>query len=176
MPLITFNGKCPQVHPTAFIAPNAVLIGDVTIEAHASIWFGCVVRGDVAPIVVGQGSNVQDGSVIHCASEALNGAARGTVIGQGVTVGHMALLHACTLADACLVGMKACVMDGAVVERQSYLAAGALLAPGKRTQTGQLYKGNPATMARALTPHELDYLSHSAACYQQWAASYLEQL
>jgi len=168
-----FQGKMPYIHPTAFVAAGAVLIGDVRIEANASVWFGCVLRGDVAPIIIGEGSNVQDGSVIHCASRELNGPAMGTTVGRNVTIGHMALLHACTIEDEALVGMKACVMDGAVVATQSMLAAGSLLAPRKATQPQTLFKGNPAKLARPLTPEELAYLAHSAACYQGWAKGYL---
>jgi carbonic anhydrase/acetyltransferase-like protein (isoleucine patch superfamily) len=174
--LIPFNGKTPWVHPTAFIAPTATLIGDVRVEAHASVWFGCTLRGDVAPIVIGEGSNVQDGTVIHCASQQLNGQARGTVVGRNVTIGHMALLHACTIEDEALVGMKACVMDAATVAERSMLAAGSLLAPHKQTETETLYKGNPAKLARPLTPQELVYLAHSASCYQTWATDYLKAL
>lgn len=171
--LITFNGHTPWVHPTAFVAPTAVLIGNVRVEANASVWFACTLRGDVAPIVIGQGSNVQDGTVIHCASQQLNGEARGTTVGRNVTIGHMALLHACTVGDEALVGMKACVMDAATVANHSMLAAGSLLAPHKQTEVGTLYKGNPAKLARLLTPEELAYLAHSATCYQGWASDYL---
>ena len=127
MPLfLAYEGKRPKVDPSAFIAENAVLIGDVTIEKNASIWYNCVLRGDVAPIVVGEDSNVQDGSVIHVASEAMNGEAFPTTIGKRVTVGHMALLHACTIEDECLVGMKSCVMDRAQMEAGLHVSCGRL--------------------------------------------------
>src|SRR5580693_6024893 len=135
--ILAYRGVMPKIDPTAFIAPGAVIIGDVEIGPETSIWFGCVLRGDVNVIRIGARTNIQDGTVIHVASglqPARMGAGSGipeggypTIIGDDVTVGHMALLHACTLADNSFVGMRATVMDGCVVESFAMLAAGALL-------------------------------------------------
>ncbi len=132
------------------MAPNATLVGDVEIGARANIWYACVLRGDLAPIRVGAGTNVQDGTVIHVSSRD-NG---GTWIGDHVTIGHLALIHACRLEDRCFVGMKACVMDGAVVETGAWVAAGAIVTPGKRVKSGELWAGMPARLLRPVTAEE----------------------
>jgi gamma-carbonic anhydrase len=173
MPIIKpFNGQWPTIHPTAFIAENAVIVGNVTVGAQASIWYNCVLRGDVAPIVIGERSNIQDGTVIHVASETLGGQERGTIVGHSVTVGHMALLHACTLEDACFVGMKACIMDGATVKTGAMVGAGSLVTARKQLETGQLYTGNPATAKRALTPSETAFIQTSADFYVNLASQH----
>lgn len=147
--ILPYRGTEPRIAPDAFIAPGAVVIGDVEIGPGAGIWFGCVLRGDVSPIRIGARTNVQDGTVVHVS--------RGdgpTLIGDDVTIGHMALLHACVLEDRSFVGMKACVMDKAVVESDAMVAAGALLTPDKRVPRGQLWAGSPARFVRQLTDEE----------------------
>ena len=149
----------PKIDPTAFIASGAVVIGDVEIGAGSSIWFGCVLRGDVNKIRIGKRTNIQDGTVIHVASalQPVSGSSKTpsdgypTLIGDEVTVGHMTLLHACVIESRAFVGMKAAVMDGAKVESGGMLAAGALLTPGKVVGTGQLWAGSPAKFWRDLT-------------------------
>jgi gamma-carbonic anhydrase len=168
--LKAYRDRYPRVSDQAFVAETAVLIGDVVVEAGASIWYGCVLRGDVAPIHIGAGSNIQDGCVIHVASRDLNGVARPTSVGANVTVGHMAMLHACTLEEGSFVGMKACVMDGAVVETGAMVAAGALVPAGKRVPSGELWMGSPAKFARHLTPQEREFLLKSAHLYQLLAS------
>lgn len=150
-----------------FIAPNAAVIGDVEIGAQSSIWFGCTVRGDVNEIKIGRRTNIQDGSVIHVASEG-----QGTYIGDEVTVGHMTLLHACTIGTRAFIGMKACVMDDARVEDEAMVAAGALVTPGKIIPSGQLWGGSPAKYMRDLTDKERDFLSFSAQRYVNLADKY----
>jgi gamma-carbonic anhydrase len=176
MPIIkAFRGKLPTIHPEAFIAENAVIVGDVTIHAGASIWYGCVLRGDVAPIVVGENSNIQDGSVIHVASQELNGTAIPTVIGRHVTVGHMALLHACTLEDESFVGMQSCVMDGARIQRHGMLGAGALLASHKTITTGELWLGRPASFKRQLSQDEIAFITTSAMHYVEFGRTHANE-
>lgn len=173
MPIIRpYRTHWPTIHPSAFVAENAVLIGQVTIGPHASVWYGCVLRGDVAPIVVGEATNIQDGTIIHAASLVLNGREIPTRIGSRVTVGHMALLHACTVEDGAFVGMRSCLMDGVVVESEAMVAAGALVSPGKRVGSRQLWVGSPAQFKRLLTDEELAYLPHSAAFYAELAQEY----
>lgn len=148
--LLPWNGVSPEIASDAFVAPNATLIGDTQIGSEASIWFNVVLRGDVNFIRVGARTNIQDGTVVHVSSNN----AHPTIIGENVLIGHMAMIHACTLEDDCFVGMSATVMDGAVVERGAMVAAGALVAPGKRVGAGQLWAGTPAKYVRDLTPEE----------------------
>ncbi|HEV7371280.1 gamma carbonic anhydrase family protein [Arenibaculum sp.] len=165
--ILLHRGKTPQIDRTAFVAPTATVIGDVVIGEDSGIWFGCVVRGDVNEIRVGRRTNIQDGTVIHVASRG-----QGTYVGDGVTVGHMALLHACTVDDGAFIGMKACVMDGAVVESGAMVAAGALVTPGKRVPRGELWAGSPARKLRDLTADEIAGFARQAAHYVELAGSY----
>jgi carbonic anhydrase/acetyltransferase-like protein (isoleucine patch superfamily) len=165
--ILPHHGKSPIIHDSAFIADTAVVIGDVEIGADSSIWFGTVVRGDVNVVRIGARTNIQDGVVIHVASRG-----QGTFIGDDITIGHMALLHACTLESGCFVGMKACLMDGAYVESGAMVAAGALVTPGKRVRRGELWAGTPARPMRDLTAEEIEFFPHSAAQYVGLAATY----
>ena len=166
--LLPFRNHVPAIAPDAFVAPNVTLIGQVEIGARANIWFGCVLRGDLASIHVGALTNVQDGTVVHVSSVA-NGA---TWVGERVTIGHMALIHACRLEDRCFVGMKACVMDGAVVETGAWIAAGAVVTPGKRVKSGELWAGTPARLLRAVTAEEAHYIETLPDRYAELAAQY----
>jgi carbonic anhydrase/acetyltransferase-like protein (isoleucine patch superfamily) len=166
------NNIMPRIAADAFIAETAVIIGDVEIGAGASIWYGCVLRGDANSIRIGARTNIQDGTVIHVNSEREGAVATKTVIGADVTVGHMALIHACTLEDKSFVGMKACVMDGVVVEGGAMVAAGALVTPGKRVKHGEVWAGSPAKLMRPLSDKERDYLAHAAEHYVELAQTY----
>lgn len=166
------HGVTPRIAPSAFVAETAVVIGDVEIGEHASIWYGCVLRGDDNTIRVGARTNIQDGTIVHINHEREGAAGTRTVIGADVTIGHMALIHACTLEDGCFIGMKACVMDGAVVESGAMVAAGALVTPGKRVKRGELWAGSPARLMRKLSEAELRYFSYTAQHYAELAASY----
>jgi carbonic anhydrase/acetyltransferase-like protein (isoleucine patch superfamily) len=148
---------------SAFVAPNASVIGDVEIGAEASIWFGCVLRGDTNLISVGAGSNIQDGSVLHVNP----GGGNACVIGAHVTVGHMAIVHAATLQNGAFVGMGAVVLDGAVIETGGVLAAGAVLTPGKRIGVNELWMGSPAKLARVLSADECAQFAMTAPAYVQ---------
>ena len=167
--ILPYRGILPRIAADAFVAPNATIIGDVEIEAGANIWFGCVLRGDVAKIVVGANSNVQDGTVVH-------GSARKppTHIGANVTIGHMALVHACRLEDGSFVGMKACVSDLAVIESGAMVAAGALVPPGKRVPRGELWGGSPARFMRQLTEAERLQIRDLPGRYVRLAAEHRE--
>ena len=149
--IITIGGKTPQIDGSAFIAPGCRIIGDVTIGADASIWYNCVIRAEVNRIVIGARSNIQDGSVVHC-DGPMPGVEDGfpTIIGEDVLVGHNVLLHGCTLHDRAFVGLSATVMNGAVIEGDAMLAAGAMLTQGKRIETRQLWAGSPARFVRDL--------------------------
>lgn len=165
--ILPYRGVLPTIHDEAFIAPNAAVIGDVVIGRGSSIWFGCTVRGDVHAIRIGEDTNIQDHTVIHVTRGKF-----GTTIGSRITIGHSAILHACTLEDDCFIGMGATVMDGAVVESGAMVAAGALVTPGKRVKAGELWGGSPAKPLRALSKAELDYFPVSAANYAELAREY----
>ena len=154
--LISFAGKAPIVDPAAFVAPGAVLIGDVEIGPEASIWYNCVLRADVNHIRIGARTNIQDGSVLHVDSPRPgNAAGLPTLIGEDVLIGHMAMVHGCILHDRAFVGLGAIVMDGCEIESGAMLAAGALLPPGRRIPAGQLWAGRPAKFVRDLSAEEL---------------------
>ena len=138
MPLFSFEGKHPTIHPTAFIAPTAVIIGDVTIEERASVWYNAVLRSDFNPIVVRRGANVQDCAVIHVTPRS------GVDIGAGATVGHSCVIHAATLGEECLVGNGSTVLDGARIGVRAMIAAGSLVTPGTEIPDGMLALGAPA--------------------------------
>lgn len=168
--IMPWKGIHPQIATNVWIAANAAVIGDVVVGERSGIWFGCTVRGDVNEIRIGARTNIQDGTVIH-----VTGGGHGTYIGDDVTVGHAAILHACTVEDGGFVGMQACVMDGAVVESGAMVAAGALVTPGKRVRRGEVWAGRPAKMLRPMTPEEIDYIPISAAKYADLADTYRKQ-
>jgi len=170
MPLLPFKSHLPKIADSVFIASNAYVIGDVEIGEGSGVWFSCTLRGDVNDIRIGRRTNIQDGTVIHVATET-----QGTYIGDDVTVGHMALIHACTIGSRVLIGMQACVMDGAVVEDEAMVAAGSLVTPGKRVPSRQLWAGAPARYVRELTPQEVEFLKVSADRYSGLARTYLNQ-
>jgi len=176
--ILSYQSHLPRIAADVFIADTARVIGDVEIGAGSGVWFGAVIRGDVNFIRIGARTNIQDGTVIHVGSEAAlpNGRQKQghpTMIGNGVTVGHQALIHACTIGDDCLIGMKSCIMDGAVVEQGSIVAAGALVTPGKHIPSGQLWAGAPARYVRDMMPQELEDIKWSAAHYEQLMRRYM---
>ncbi|AUW57194.1 gamma carbonic anhydrase family protein [Sphingobium sp. SCG-1] len=149
--IIALNGIAPRIHETAFIAPGCRIIGDVEIGEGASIWYNCVIRGDINQVKIGARTNIQDGTVIHCDSDKDGSGGFPTIIGADVLVGHMVMLHGCTLEDRAFAGLGTIVMDGCVIESDGMLAAGALLTPGKRLPSRQLWSGRPAKFMRDLT-------------------------
>jgi carbonic anhydrase/acetyltransferase-like protein (isoleucine patch superfamily) len=166
MSLIPFAGKAPLIDPAAFVAPGAQLIGDIEIGPESSIWYNCVLRGDVNRIRIGARSNVQDGSVIHVDSPRPgNDAGHATIIGHEVLIGHLAMVHGCLLHDSAFVGLGAIVMDGCEIESDAMLAAGALLTQGKRIPTGQLWAGRPAKYVRDLGAADLQGMRAGVAHY-----------
>ena len=176
--ILPFNGIMPTIAEDAFIAETAVIIGDVEIGAGSSIWYGCVLRGDINRIRVGRGTNLQDGTIVHVNHDPAGdyrqtGGGMPTLIGDNITIGHMALIHACTLEGECFVGMRAVVMDQAVVESRAMVAAGALVTPGKRVASGELWAGSPARVLRALTDEQRTDLTRIAEHYGKLAAAYL---
>lgn len=156
--------KGPAVHSTAFVHSRSVVIGNVTVGAKASIWPCAVLRGDIAPIVVGDGTNIQDGAVVHVADRLP------ATIGQRVTVGHLAMIHACTIGDECLIGMHATILDGAVIGARCIIGAGALVTKGTIVPAGSMVLGAPAKVVRPLTPAEQASLAGWAEKYIKVAA------
>ena len=165
--ILPYRDHVPKIAADAFIAPSASVIGDVEIGAGASIWFGCTLRGDVHEIRIGARSNIQDGTVIHVSYQQA-----GTYVGADVLVGHMAVLHACTVEDGAFIGMGAVVLDKAVVEAGAMVAAGAMVTPGKRVPAGQLWTGRPARYARDLTEDEIAFNKWAVGHYCELAAEY----
>jgi carbonic anhydrase/acetyltransferase-like protein (isoleucine patch superfamily) len=165
---IPYGDAAPQLHPSVYLAPGAVVIGDVTAGEGSSIWFNAVVRGDVNPITLGRRVNVQDLSVIHVTHERWS-----TTVGDDVTIGHRAILHGCTLGHRVLIGMGAIVMDGAHIADDSIVAAGALVPPGATFPPGSLILGSPARLKRPLSEDERRSLEDSASRYARYAQRYM---
>ena len=164
--ILSYGGISPDIDKSVFIAKTAVITGDVKIGKDTGIWYGCVIRGDVNKVRIGSGVNIQDGTIVHVSGNLE------TVIENNVTIGHMALIHACTLGEGCFIGMKACIMDGCVVEPRAMLAAGALLTPGKRIPTGELWAGSPARFVRKIGEKEIAMMEYTAPHYIKMAAEY----
>lgn len=165
MTIREFDGITPTLAEGVFIDEMALVSGDVEIGVDSSIWPMTVVRGDVNKIRIGERTNIQDGCVLHVTHEGPYGPGRALIIGNDVTVGHSAVLHACTIEDQCLIGMSATVLDGAVIRTQVMVGAGSLVPPRKELESGYLYIGNPVRRARALTGSEKEALQYSAEHY-----------
>jgi len=163
MPSFDFEGKRPTIADDAFIAPTATLIGDVTIEAGASVWYGAVLRGDCGPIIVRERANIQDGAVVHCPPGVT------TEIGPGVTVAHQCVVHGAVLEEECLVGNAAIVLDGARIGARSMVAAHALVTPGTQIPSGVLALGAPARVKGALEGLPAAWVSANPAYYAELA-------
>lgn len=169
--IMPYKGKIPKIDNSCFIAPTSAIIGDVTIGKNSGIWFNCVLRGDVEPITVGANTNIQDGTIVHCT----RGGGK-TIIGDYVTIGHKALLHACTINNASFVGMGAILMDAVVVQTGAMVAAGSVVTPGKIIPTGEIWAGNPAKFFRKLTQKESEFIMISADNYCKHVSEYTDIL
>ena len=165
--ILTHHGITPVVHPTAFIAGGAWLIGDVEVGEASSIWFNAVLRGDINRVRVGKRSNIQDGCVLHVTSE------HPAIVGDDVTVGHKAMIHACVIENASLIGMNAVVLDRACVGPGSLVAAGSVVKEGFRVPPGKLVAGVPARVVRDLSEEEKRLLLQSAQNYVEYARTFL---
>lgn len=165
--LVAYAGRAPRLDPTAYVVEAAVVVGDVTIGPESSVWFGAVVRGDIEPIRIGARTNVQDNATLHVV-----GGKFATTLGDGVTVGHNAVVHGCTVEDGALIGMGAIVLDGAVIGTESLVGAGALVVPGTVIPARSLVLGSPGKVVRELSPEELERMRSSAANYVGYARRY----
>jgi carbonic anhydrase/acetyltransferase-like protein (isoleucine patch superfamily) len=166
-PIYTLDGITPKVAPDAFIAPTAAVIGDVVVGSETGIWFHCLVRGDLEFIHIGDRTNIQDGAIIHVDSGGMS-----TTIGDDVTVGHNAVIHACTLKNRAFVGISATVLDGAVIEEGGMLGAGGLLTPGKVIGRNEMWLGSPAKLVRVMSDEERRKFGRNAVVYRELAARF----
>lgn len=165
--LLPYRGVLPTVHATAFIAQTATVIGDTHIGEDSGIWYGCVVRGDVNEIRIGKRTNIQDLTMIHCAELG-----QGTYLGDDITVGHSAVLHACTIEDNAFIGIQACVMDDCLIEKGAMVAAGALVTPGKVVKAGEVWAGSPAKKLRDINEKDLEFFEINRQRYVRLANEY----
>ena len=170
-----YRGVLPRLGERAYVDPSASVIGDVELGEDVSVWPFTVVRGDVNFVRIGARTNIQDGTVIHVSHDGPHAKLGGfaTVIGADVTIGHKAIVHACRIEDACLIGMGAIVLDGAVVRKHGFLGAGAMLTPGKEVGGGEMWLGSPARLARRLSDAEIEALYYSAQHYVRLKDEYL---
>lgn len=166
MALYELDGVSPKVHDSAWVAENAQVIGDVRLDAGSSVWFGATLRGDTETITVGEGSNVQDGSVLHA------DVGYPLTLGQNVTVGHQVMLHGCTIGDESLIGIGAVVLNGARIGQHCLVGAGSLVTEGKVFPDGSMIMGSPARVVRQLTPEQIEGLRRSAQHYRDNAERY----
>jgi carbonic anhydrase/acetyltransferase-like protein (isoleucine patch superfamily) len=158
--VIPFEDKTPNIHPEAWVAPTALVVGDVEIGAESSVWYHCVLRGDTNVMRIGARTNIQDGSILH-----LNAGAEPLIIGDDVTIGHACIVHACTLKNRAFVGMGATVLDRAVIEEGGMLGAGGLLPPGKVIGPNELWMGSPAKLVRVMPAEERAKFDRTAPSY-----------
>ncbi|NVB84327.1 MAG: gamma carbonic anhydrase family protein [Kofleriaceae bacterium] len=163
-----FRGKRPELGHGVFLAENCAVIGDVVIGDESSVWYGTQIRGDVMPIRIGARTSIQDNTVIHVTSDF-----SGTTIGNDCTVGHSAIIHACTVEDFCLIGMGSIILDGAVIGRGSLVGAGALVTPGTVIPPGSLVLGSPAKVKRPINDKEREQIDYGAKHYVELARAYL---
>lgn len=172
--LRSYRGMTPKLGARVYVDPAATVIGDVVLGDDVSIWPGTVLRGDVQRICVGARSNVQDGAVLHVTHDGpYTPGGSPCLIGADVTIGHGAVVHACTIGDGSLVGMHATVLDGAVVAHHAFVGAGAVIPPGKQVGEGELWVGNPARCVRMLDAREIEALLYSARHYVKLKDEYL---
>ena len=174
----SFQGISPVLGEGTYVDEAATVIGDVVLGDDVSIWPGTVVRGDVNYIRIGARTNVQDGSIIHVTHDGPYGKPGGfaTVIGEDVTIGHAAVIHACVIEDACLIGMGATILDGATIKKNGFVGAGAVIPPGKTVESGELWLGNPAKCVRKLSEKEIEQLYYSAQHYVRLKNKYLSEV
>ena len=162
MPLFSFEGKTPSVHPEAWIAPTATLIGDVTVEAHASVWYGVVIRADFGPVIIREGANIQDNTVIHVGHT-------GCEVGRGATVGHLCMLHDCAIGEQSIVGNGSIVLDGATVGARTMIAAGSTVPPGDEVPAEVVAIGSPARRQVPLSGKAKLWVEHNGPVYRELA-------
>ena len=165
--ILPYNDILPTIDETCFVAPTAMVQGDVVIGEGSSIWYHVVIRGDVNEIRIGKNTNIQDGTVIHVTSGG-----HGTYLGDNITVGHMVMLHACTVESGAFIGMKSCLLDGVVVESGAFVAAGAVVSPNTRIPSGELWGGIPAKRLRDVRETDKAFMLQNAVHYRRLAENH----
>ena len=173
--ILGFEGLTPKIKKSVFIAPSADVIGDVKIGKDSAVWFGCVVRADIHKVRIGKRTNIQDLSMIHVTHYTKKDKSDGnpTIIGDDVTVGHRVMLHGCEIEDACLIGMSATILDGAVIGKESIVGAGSLVTKNKKFPSRSLIMGSPAKVVRELSDNEVAFLYKSAKSYVKFKNRYI---
>ena len=173
--IYNYQGKSPKIGAKTFVAPSSDVIGDTTIGEDCSIWFGTIIRGDVHYITIGDRTSIQDGSMIHVTHYKKEDRSDGnpTIIGNDVTVGHKVMLHGCKIEDACLIGMSATILDGAIIGKESIVGAGSLVTKNKKFPPRSLIMGSPAKVIRELNEDEIKELYASASRYIKFKNNYL---
>ncbi|MDE1468155.1 gamma carbonic anhydrase family protein [Aurantiacibacter sp. D1-12] len=174
--IMEFDGVYPQIHDSVFVAPGARIIGDVTIGPEASVWYNCVLRGDIHKIEVGARSNVQDGSVFHVEGPRPDTDGESTIVGEDCVIGHMAVVHGCQLENRAFVGMGAVAMDGSRIAEGGMLGAGALLSPNKKIGPGEIWIGRPAKYYRTQDEAQIAKIKFQTERYSKLAQRHLAQL
>jgi len=165
--ILPYEGRTPRIHDSCYIAPDCVIVGDVTIGEDSSVWFKAVIRGDINHIRIGSFTNVQDGCIIH-----VTGGTSPTVIGNHVVIGHGALIHGCTIEDGCLIGMGSIILDNAVIGKGSLIAAGAVIKPGTIVAPSSMMAGNPAAFKRVVSEEEMGRFIEWARDYRGYSKEY----
>lgn len=170
----SFAGKIPTLGKGIYVDPQSTIIGDVILGDDVSVWPMAVIRGDVNYIRIGNACNIQDGAILHVTHDGpFTEGGRPLILGQGITIGHQAVLHACTIEDYCLIGMGALLLDAVHVNKHVMVAAGSVVTPGKILESGYLYLGNPAKAVRKLSEKEIEHLEYSAHHYVRLKNKYL---
>lgn len=170
----SFLDKYPVVGDRVYIDPKSLIIGDVVLGDDVSVWPMAVIRGDVNFIRIGKACSIQDGAVLHVTHDGpYTSGGKPLILGQGITIGHQAVLHGCTIDDFCLIGMGAVILDEVYIEHHVLVAAGSVVPPGKRLKSGHLYLGNPARALRPLTSKEIEQLEYSASHYIKLKNTYI---
>ncbi|WP_341790408.1 gamma carbonic anhydrase family protein [Rickettsia endosymbiont of Polydrusus tereticollis] len=167
--IVPYQGITPEIDKEAYIAPSSTLIGAVKVGSKSGIWFNTVLRGDVNSIKIGSNTNIQDGTVIH--TSRFNGPVE---IGNNVTVGHLALIHACKIHNNAFIGMRSTIMDYSIIEEYAFIAAGSLIPPNKIIKSKELWMGSPAKFVRYLTDQDLEYMEDNIKNYVNLADTYLK--
>jgi carbonic anhydrase/acetyltransferase-like protein (isoleucine patch superfamily) len=167
MQTLSYNGKKPKINKTNFLAPGAIVIGDLVLGNNVNIWFNCVVRADVNQIIIGKNTNVQDLSMLHVTE------GHKLTIGKNVSIGHNVILHGCTIGDGCLIGMGANILDGAIIGKHCLVAAGSVVPPGKEYPEGSMIMGAPAKAVRALRLEEIESIANHYKSYVNYAETYM---